>query len=94
VYFSINTNTTSLVAQSYLAKTNDALQTKIMRLSSGLRLSLAVDDPSGDAVANRMDAQIRGMAVAIRNANDGILFSQTITSALSQMSNDLQRMRE
>lgn len=94
MYFSINTNTTSLVAQSYLAKTNDALQTKIMRLSSGLRLSLAVDDPSGDAVANRMDAQIRGMAVAIRNANDGILFSQTITSALSQMSNDLQRMRE
>lgn len=55
---SINTSITSLVAQSYLAKTNDALQTTIMRLFSGLRASSAGDDPSGYAIANRMDAQI------------------------------------
>jgi flagellin len=70
------------------------LQTTIERLSSGLRVNSAADDASGYAIANRMDAQIRGMAVATRNANDGISFSQTTTGALSQISNNLQRMRE
>ncbi|BDW11741.1 flagellin [Polynucleobacter sp. SHI8] len=90
----INTNITSLIAQNNLTKTGDALQTTIQRLSSGLRVNNAADDASGFAIANRMDAQIRGMAVATRNANDAISFSQTASGALSQISNNLQRMRE
>jgi flagellin len=90
----INTNITSLIAQNNLTKTGDALQTTIQRLSSGLRVNNAADDASGFAIANRMDAQIRGMAVATRNANDAISFSQTSSGALSQISNNLQRMRE
>ena len=90
----INTNITSLIAQNNLTKTGDSLQTTIQRLSSGLRVNNAADDASGFAIANRMDAQIRGMAVATRNANDAISFSQTSSGALSQISNNLQRMRE
>ena len=90
----INTNITSLIAQNNLTKTGDALQATIQRLSSGLRVNNAADDASGFAIANRMDAQIRGMAVATRNANDAISFSQTSSGALSQISNNLQRMRE
>ncbi|BDW11744.1 flagellin [Polynucleobacter sp. SHI8] len=90
----INTNISSIIAQSNLTKTSDALQVNIERLSSGLRVNNAADDASGFAIANRMDAQIRGMAVATRNANDAISFSQTASGALSQISNNLQRMRE
>jgi flagellin len=90
----INTNITSLIAQNNLTKTGDSLQMTIQRLSSGLRVNNAADDASGFAIANRMDAQIRGMAVATRNANDAISFSQTSSGALSQISNNLQRMRE
>jgi flagellin len=90
----INTNITSLIAQNNLSNTQSALQQTIQRLSSGLRVNTAADDASGYAIANRMDAAIRGMAVATRNANDGISFSQTSTGALSQITNDLQRMRE
>ena len=90
----INTNITSLIAQNNLTKTGDALQMTIQRLSSGLRVNTSADDASGFAIANRMDAQIRGMAVATRNANDAISFSQTASGALSQISNNLQRMRE
>jgi flagellin len=90
----INTNITSLIAQNNLNKTQDSLQLTIQRLSSGLRVNTAADDASGYAIANRMDSLIRGMAVATRNANDGISYSQTTTGALSQISNDLQRMRE
>jgi flagellin len=82
------------MAQSNLSKVGDSLQTTIQRLSSGLRVNSAADDASGFAIANHMDAQIRGMAVATRNANDAISFSQTATGALSQISNNLQRMRE
>ncbi|BDW11740.1 flagellin [Polynucleobacter sp. SHI8] len=90
----INTNITSLIAQNNLTKTGDMLQTTIQRLSSGLRVNNAADDASGFAIANRMDSQIRGMAVATRNANDAISFSQTTSGALTQISNNLQRMRE
>ena len=90
----INTNITSLVAQNNLSMTQAHLQTTIERLSSGLRVNSAADDASGYAIANRMDAQIRGMAVATRNANDAISFSQTSSGALTQISNNLQRMRE
>jgi len=90
----INTNITSLIAQNNLSKTQDSLQLTIQRLSSGLRVNTAADDASGFAISNRMDSLIRGMAVASRNANDGISYSQTTTGALSQISNNLQRMRE
>lgn len=90
----INTNITSLIAQNNISKTQDSLQLTIQRLSSGLRVNTAADDASGYAIANRMDTIIRGLAVATRNANDGISYSQTTTGALSQISNDLQRMRE
>ena len=90
----INTNITSLIAQNNLSMTQATLQTTIQRLSSGLRVNTAADDASGYAIANRMDAQVRGMAVATRNANDAISFSQTTSGALSQISNNLQRMRE
>ena len=90
----INTNISSIIAQSNLTKTSDALQVNIERLSSGLRVNKAADDASGYAIANRMDSQIRGMAVATRNANDAISFSQTASGALSQISSNLQRMRE
>jgi flagellin len=90
----INTNITSMIAQNNLDKTGSSLQATIQRLSSGLRVNTASDDASGFAIANRMDAQIRGMAVATRNSNDAISFSQTASGALSQISNNLQRMRE
>ena len=90
----INTNITSLIAQNNLSMTQANLQTTIQRLSSGLRVNSASDDASGYAIANRMDAQVRGMAVATRNANDAISFSQTTSGALSQISSNLQRMRE
>ena len=90
----INTNITSMIAQNNLDKTGSSLQATIQRLSSGLRVNTASDDASGFAIANRMDAQIRGMAVATRNSNDAISFSQTASGALSQVSNNLQRMRE
>jgi flagellin len=90
----INTNISSIIAQSNLTKTSDALQVNIERLSSGLRVNKAADDASGFAIANRIDSQIRGMAVATRNANDAISFSQTTSGALAQISSNLQRMRE
>ena len=84
----------SLIAQNNLTRTGDSLQTTIQRLSSGQRVNSSSDDASGYAIANRMESQIRGMAVATRNANDSISFSQTASGALSQISNNLQRMRE
>jgi flagellin len=90
----INTNISSIIAQNNLAKTSDALQANIERLSYGLRVNKAADDASGFAIANRIDSQIRGMAVATRNANDAISFSQTTSGALAQISSNLQRMRE
>ena len=90
----INTNMSSLIAQNNLTRTGDSLQTTIQRLSSGQRVNSSSDDASGYAIANRMESQIRGMAVATHNANDSISFSQTASGALSQISNNLQRMRE
>ena len=84
----INTNISSIIAQSNLTKTSNTLQVNIERLSSGLRVNKAADDASDYAIANRMDSQIRGMAVATRNANDAISFSQTASSALLQISSN------
>lgn len=90
----INTNTISLNAQRNLGVTQSALATSIQRLSSGLRVNSAKDDAAGLAIAERMNAQVRGMNVAIRNANDGISLAQTAEGALGKVGDMLQRMRE
>jgi flagellin len=90
----INTNVSSLNAQRQLSKTQTALSTAMERLSSGLRVNSAKDDAAGLAISVKMQAQIGGNTVAIRNANDGISLAQTADGALSSMSDMLQRMRD
>ena len=90
----INTNMPSLNAQRNLNASQSSLATSMQRLSSGLRVNSAKDDAAGLAIAERMNTQVRGMNVAIRNANDGISFSQTAEGALSKIGDNLQRMRE
>ena len=90
----ISTNTMSLNAQRNLNSTQGSLATSIQRLSTGLRVNSAKDDAAGLAIANRMDAQARGMSVAVRNANDGISLAQTAEGALGKVGDMLQRMRE
>jgi flagellin len=90
----INTNLMSLNAQRNLSNTSSALATSIQRLSTGLRVNSAKDDAAGIAIADRMNAQIRGMNVAIRNANDGISLAQTAEGALGKLGDMAQRMRE
>ena len=90
----INTNLASLNAQRNTSTSQGALSTAMQRLSSGLRVNSAKDDAAGLAIGQRMDAQARGMNVAIRNANDGISMAQTADGALATVSDALQRMRE
>jgi len=90
----INTNVQSLNAQRNLAASSGSLSTSMQRLSSGLRVNSAKDDAAGLAIAERMNAQVRGMNVAIRNANDGISLAQTAEGALGKIGDNLQRMRE
>lgn len=90
----INTNMPSLNAQRNLTTSQGSLATSMQRLSSGLRVNSAKDDAAGLAIAERMNTQIKGMNVAIRNANDGISFAQTAEGALSKIGDNLQRMRE
>ena len=90
----INTNIASLNAQRSLSASSSSLATSMARLSSGLRVNSAKDDAAGLAIAERMNAQVRGMNVAIRNANDGISYAQTAEGALSKVGDSLQRMRE
>ncbi|MBI3143686.1 MAG: flagellin [Pseudogulbenkiania sp.] len=90
----INTNVASLTSQRNLSGSQNALSTSLERLSSGLRINSAKDDAAGLAIADRMTGQIRGLDQAKRNANDGISLSQTAEGALSEISNNLQRIRE
>jgi flagellin len=90
----INTNSLSLLAQNNLNTSQIALNTSIQRLSSGLRINSAKDDAAGQAIANRFTANIRGLAQAQRNANDGISIAQTTEGALKEVNNNLQRVRE
>ena len=90
----INTNLNSLNAQRNLNSSQMSLSVSMQRLSSGLRVNSAKDDAAGLAIAERMNAQVRGMNVAIRNANDGISLAQTAEGALGKVSDSLQRMRE
>lgn len=91
---SINTNAVSLNSQRALASSQSSLSTSMQRLSSGLRINSAKDDAAGLAIAERMTTQIKGMNVAIRNANDAISYSQTAEGSLSKIGDNLQRMRE
>lgn len=84
----------SLTAQRNLSKSQGSLATSMERLSSGLRINSAKDDAAGLAIAERMNTQVRGMNVAIRNANDGISLAQTAEGGLQEAGNMLQRMRE
>ncbi|HGW5506246.1 TPA: flagellin [Citrobacter koseri] len=90
----INTNLMSLTTQNNLNKSQSALGTAIERLSSGLRINSAKDDAAGQAIANRMTSQIKGMNQAARNANDGISMAQTAEGSLNEINNNLQRIRE
>ena len=90
----INTNITSMIGQQNLRESQNNLQTSMERLSSGLRINSAKDDAAGQAIANRMTAQITGLAQSQRNANDGISVAQTAEGALNQVNDNLQRVRE
>ncbi|WP_276322423.1 flagellin [Vreelandella neptunia] len=91
---SLNTNVMSLIVQNNLRGSQQSMQTAMQRLSSGLRINSAKDDPAGQAIANRMTAQIKGMTQAIRNTNDGISMVQTAEGSLNQINDNLQRIRE
>ncbi len=90
----INTNSLSLLTQNNLNKSQGALNNAIERLSSGMRINSAKDDAAGQAIANRFTANIKGLTQASRNANDGISLAQTTEGALSEVNNNLQRVRE
>ncbi|OGB51600.1 MAG: flagellin [Burkholderiales bacterium RIFOXYC12_FULL_60_6] len=90
----INTNTLSLLTQNNLTKSQSAMETSIQRLSSGMRINSAKDDAAGQAIANRFNANIKGLTQAQRNANDGISLAQTTEGALNEVNNNLQRIRE
>ena len=90
----INTNVVSINSQRNLGLSGGSLATSMQRLSSGLRVNSAKDDAAGLAIAERMNSQSRGLAVAARNANDGISLAQTAEGALGKVGDMLQRMRE
>jgi flagellin len=90
----INTNLASLNAQRNLSTSQSSLNTSIQRLSSGLRINSAKDDAAGLAIAERMNAQVKGMNVAQRNANDAISMFQTAEGAMGKIGDSLQRIRE
>ena len=90
----INTNLASINAQRHLSASGAALNTTMQRLSSGLRVNSAKDDAAGLAISERMQTQVKGMQVAVRNVNDGISLAQTAEGALGKAADMLQRMRE
>ncbi len=90
----ISTNSLSLITQNNINKNQSALSSSIERLSSGLRINSAKDDAAGQAIANRFTSNIKGLTQAARNANDGISLAQTTEGALSEINNNLQRVRE
>ena len=91
---SVVTNMASLNAQRNLTKSGEGLATSMQRLSSGMRINSAKDDAAGLQISNRLTSQINGLAVAQRNANDGISMAQTAEGAMQESTNILQRMRD
>ncbi len=90
----INTNVASLNAQRNLNRSQGMLSQSLERLSTGLRINSAKDDAAGLAISERFTTQIRGLNQAVRNASDGISLAQTAESALGELTNNLQRIRE
>lgn len=90
----INTNVGALTARTYALKANESMQKSMERLSSGQRINSAADDAAGLAVANKMESQLRGMNVAIRNSQDGISLVQTAEAGMGEITNMIIRMRE
>lgn len=90
----VNTNITSMSVQKNLNKSSDALGTTMGRLSSGLKINSAKDDAAGLQISNRLTTQIKGLSVAVKNANDGISIAQTAEGAMATSGNIMQRMRE
>ena len=91
---SVNTNVTSQTVQKNLNKAGDSLSTSMTRLSSGLKINSAKDDAAGMQIANRLTSQVKGMTVAIANANNGVSIAQTAEGAMQESTNILQRLRE
>lgn len=91
---SIHTNYSSLVTQTNLSKTNNALGANQQRLGTGLRINSAADDAAGLQIATRLNAQSRGMGVAMRNTSDAVSLLQTAEGAFSEMTDILQRMKD
>lgn len=90
----INTNVSSLMAKNALQANSSKLSTAMERLSTGVRINSSKDDAAGLSISARMESQIRGLNMAVRNANDGISLMQTTEGSLSEVTNMLQRMRE
>ncbi len=90
----INTNTAALNAQYFLAKSNKDMESSMAKLSSGQKVNSAADDAAGLAIASRMTAQIRGLAMAVKNSNDSMSLAQTAEGAMEEVTNMLQRIRE
>ncbi|QIR13978.1 flagellin [Shewanella aestuarii] len=90
----VNTNVTSMKAQKNLNASGGALATSMERLSSGLRINSAKDDAAGLAISNRLNSQVRGLDVGMRNANDAISVAQIAEGAMQEQTNMLQRMRD
>ena len=90
----INTNVSSLTSQRALAESKGELNTAMERLSTGLKINTASDDAAGLAMTQRMTAQVRGLSMAVKNANDGIAMTKSVEGAIGEVSDMLQRMRE
>ncbi|OQK39204.1 flagellin [Vibrio vulnificus] len=90
----VNTNVSALVAQRHLANATDMLNQSLERLSSGKRINSAKNDAAGLQISNRLQSQMRGLDIAVRNANDGISIMQTAEGAMNETTNILQRMRD
>ena len=90
----INTNVKSLVARDALTINNRQLSTAMERLSTGKRINSAADDAAGLSISTRMDSQVRGLQMAVKNSNDAISVTQTAEGAMQEINNILQRMRE
>jgi len=90
----VNTNVPSIASQRYLMESRKEMETAMERLSSGKRINSAADDAAGLAISERMNTQITGLNMAIRNANDGISLVQTAEGAMQEVTDMLQRMRE
>jgi flagellin len=90
----LNTNIDSMIAQNSLTSSGTQLASALQQLSSGLRINTAADDAAGYAISQGMTSQINGLNQAAQNANDGVSLAQTASGALSEVTTDLQTMRD